>query len=178
MREGFRNILKTKFFNEWRGVKQQQLTKETGSTKAKINESEAEKELEALILDTYNFIREKVKKEEEEATRQLEAEQNDAPDPLGHARAALSNRKNPKRRLKHASTTELNFASRRQKDELTFMNNIEDAFDRVVDAMQLELSEKQQYHYLGVIEYMRRQKAVAIVGPVCSGKTQILKIVS
>ena len=69
MREGFRNILKTKFFNEWRGVKQQQLTKETGSTKAKINESEAEKELEALILDTYNFIREKVKKEEEEATR-------------------------------------------------------------------------------------------------------------
>jgi len=25
---------------------------------------------------------------------------------------------------------------------------------------------------------MRRQKAVAIVGPVCSGKTQILKIVS
>ena len=59
-----------------------------------------------------------------------------------------------------------------------FMNNIEDAFDRVVDAMQLELSEKQQYHYLGVIEYMRRQKAIAIVGPVCSGKTQILKIVS
>ena len=25
---------------------------------------------------------------------------------------------------------------------------------------------------------MRRQKAVAIVGPVCSGKTQVLKIVS
>lgn len=66
MREGFRNILKTKFFNEWRDVKQQQLTKEAGNAKAKINESEAEKELENLILDTYNLIREKVKKEEEE----------------------------------------------------------------------------------------------------------------
>ena len=34
------------------------------------------------------------------------------------------------------------------------------------------------YHCLSVIENMRRLKAVAIVGPVCSGKTQILKIVS
>jgi len=66
MREGFRNILKTKFFNEWRGVKQHKLNKESGNAKAKINESEAEKELEGLILDTYNLIREKVKKEEEE----------------------------------------------------------------------------------------------------------------
>jgi hypothetical protein len=48
----------------------------------------------------------------------------------------------------------------------------------VVDAMKLQVSDRQLYHCLGVIECMRRQKAVAIVGPVCSGKTQILKIVS
>ena len=87
-------------------------------------------------MDTYNLIRDRVKKEEEEAARQIEEDKkNDAPDPLGNARQAISNRKNPKRRLKHASTTELNFASKRQKDEINFMNNIEDAFDRVVDAM-------------------------------------------
>lgn len=112
--------------------------------------------------------------------RRLEAQQkrNEAPDPLGgKTRKSITNRR-PKRRLTHSSTTELNFASKRQKDEYEFMNNMEEAFDKVVDAMKLEVCERQQYHYLGVIEYMRRQKAVAIVGPVCSGKTQILKIVS
>jgi hypothetical protein len=34
------------------------------------------------------------------------------------------------------------------------------------------------YHVLGVIQYMRTRKAVALVGNVCSGKTQVLKIAS
>lgn len=29
-----------------------------------------------------------------------------------------------------------------------------------------------------VIDYMRRMKGIAIIGPTCSGKTQILKIIS
>lgn len=118
MKEGFRNILKTKFFNEWRAAKQQKLTKEAGA-KARINESEAEKELEALILDTYNELRDKIKKEEEDTVRQLDDKnKNDAPDPLGlKTRKSISTRRNPKRRLTHSSTTELNFASKRQKDE-------------------------------------------------------------
>ena len=70
MREGFRNILKTKFFNEWRAVKQQKLSTEKGTSKVKINEGEAEKELEGLILDTYNLIREKIKKEDDEMARE------------------------------------------------------------------------------------------------------------
>jgi ABC-type polysaccharide/polyol phosphate transport system ATPase subunit len=44
--------------------------------------------------------------------------------------------------------------------------------------MGLKLSEAQTYHCLGVIEYMRRQKAIALVGNVCTGKTTVLKIVS
>ena len=181
MREGFRNILKTKFFNEFRAVKQQKLAETDGKDTVRIDESAAEKELEDLILDTYNSVRERIKQEEEEAARKLEAEKkkSEAPDPLGlKTRKSISNRKNPKRRLTHSSTTELNFASKRQKDEQDFMGAIEEAFDKVVDAMHLQDSERQMYHCLGVIEYLRRQKAVAIVGPVCSGKTQILKIVS
>lgn len=58
------------------------------------------------------------------------------------------------------------------------MTRIEGAFEKVVEAMKLQVSDRQLYHCLGVIEHLRRQKAVAIVGPVCSGKTQILKIVS
>jgi ABC-type lipoprotein export system ATPase subunit len=58
------------------------------------------------------------------------------------------------------------------------MSQIEEAFDEVGKAMKLRVGDRQLYHCLGVIECMRRQKAVAIVGPVCSGKTQILKIVS
>ena len=118
MKEGFRNILKTKFFNEWRAAKLQKLTKEAGA-KARINESEAEKELEALILDTYNDQGDKIKKEEEDTVRQLDDKnKNDAPDPLGlKTRKSISTRRNPKRRLTHSSTTELNFASKRQKDE-------------------------------------------------------------
>ena len=155
MREGFRNILKTKFFNEWRAVKQQKLSTEKGTSKVKINEGEAEKELEGLILDTYNLIREKIKKEDDEMAR--EQKKNEAPDPLGSGtRQSISNKKGQKRRLTHSSTTELNFASKRQKDEQDFMSHIEEAFDKVVDAMKLQVSERQLYHCLGVIECMRR----------------------
>lgn len=38
MREGFRNVLKSKFFNEWRSVKQTRLIKEKGDPKAKIDQ--------------------------------------------------------------------------------------------------------------------------------------------
>ena len=44
--------------------------------------------------------------------------------------------------------------------------------------MRLTPCDRQPYHALGVVEHMRRQKAVALVGPVCSGKTTVLKIAS
>jgi len=38
MREGFRNILRAKFFNEWRAAKQEQLRKAPGASEARIDE--------------------------------------------------------------------------------------------------------------------------------------------
>lgn len=43
--------------------------------------------------------------------------------------------------------------------------------NKVVQAMKLRERPKQLYNCLGVIEYMRKQKGIALVGPVCSGKT-------
>ena len=59
-----------------------------------------------------------------------------------------------------------------------FEASLNDAFEQVIDAMKISERPDQMYQCLGVVENMRRQKAIAIVGPVCSGKTQILKIVS
>lgn len=55
---------------------------------------------------------------------------------------------------------------------------INESIEKVIDAMALKKSQEQMYHCLGVIEYMRRRKAIALVGNVCSGKTTVLKIVS
>ena len=38
MKEGFRNILRAKFSNEWRTVKQEKLSKGPGGSVAKLNE--------------------------------------------------------------------------------------------------------------------------------------------
>jgi hypothetical protein len=70
MREGVRNILRAKFFNEWRAAKQEQLSRGTGASEAKIDEREAEEDLEALIRRTYEATLEAIKQEEEERARQ------------------------------------------------------------------------------------------------------------
>jgi len=206
MKEGFRNILRAKFFNEWRAAKQEQLSRGKGASSAKIDEREAEEELEALIRRTYDDTREAIRQEEEEQARQ-EAEaaataagkkvtddalESDSPEHEGQhrdrGRGRAAKKQPPRRRLTHASTTELNWANKRQADEDEFMARIEAAFEKVFDAMKLDKkhaagegeagrTDRQLSHCIGVIEHLRRSKAVAIVGPVCSGKTQILKIV-
>jgi len=52
-----------------------------------------------------------------------------------------------------------------------FEASLNDAFEQVIDAMKISERPDQMYQCLGVVENMRRQKAIAIVGPVCSGKT-------
>ena len=44
--------------------------------------------------------------------------------------------------------------------------------------LKLEKVNAQFRNCINVIEYLRRVKGIALVGPVCSGKTTILKIVS
>ena len=65
MKNGLVAILKTKFFNEWRDIKQRKLTKEQGPKKL-IDEDHEEKTLIGLITDTFNKIKQRIKKEEEE----------------------------------------------------------------------------------------------------------------
>lgn len=182
LREGFRTLLSAKFRNEWIDAKQQLLDKDTRKRKAAqevVNETLETREMEGLITETFDAVRAKIKKEEAEAARlaalNRQREEGDAPDPLG---AARNTRAKGKRRLKHSSTTDLTFATARQANEYRFAAKIEEAYDEVMEAMKLSPTQAQFYHCLGVIEYMRRQKAVAIVGPVCSGKTQILRVVS
>jgi hypothetical protein len=105
-------------------------------------------------------VRGRIKKEEEEAARlaalnKHKDESGGAPDPLGED-ARKKRRGGPKRRLTHAQTTDLAFASERQANEYGFTAKIEDAFDEVMEAMKLQPSQEQLYHCLGVIEYMRR----------------------
>lgn len=73
MREGFRSILKAKYFNEWRAAKQSQMDAATGPAKGQISQKEAEEELESLILGTFDSTKEKITKEEEEELARQEA---------------------------------------------------------------------------------------------------------
>lgn len=145
-----------------------------------LDESAAEKELEALIGETYEEITKDIKREDEELARQEaaaaaaaaavagekvadDAEQPGLPEAGGEgaSQSLTSKHKQPKRRLTHASTTELNFATKRQADEAAFRARIDSAYEKVVESMQLEkredpLTDRQLYHCLGVIEHLRR----------------------
>ena len=48
----------------------------------------------------------------------------------------------------------------------------------MADDIGIEHDESQFYSCLGVVELLRRNKGVAIVGPICTGKTQITKLVT
>lgn len=68
MREGLRSVVKQKHFNEWRAAKLQSEVDKNG-VKAKLDESEAEKQLDALIIKTYDETVKLVEKEEEDTAR-------------------------------------------------------------------------------------------------------------
>lgn len=188
--EGFRVLLRTKFFNEWRTVKQALLDKAPGSKGEQINEKEEERALEELVANVYKQVREQALAEEKQEVAAPEdthesIEKKEEGDPLDpQARKWLENRETSKRKMKHSTTTDLALASRRQEDELEFSTHIEKVMCSVAKALALpwdhEAAEpsRQQEQCLAVIEHLRRQKALAIVGPVCTGKTHILKVVA
>ena len=166
LREGFRNIVRAKFFNEWVTAQQLLHAEKTKDPVAKLDVSLADQELDAFILKCFDEI----------------GQDNDLPNSKGETNLESGEASQPaqdNKKFVHAVTTpELNFATSRNADEAEFMTRIEGAFAKVVEARKLQVSQRQLYHCLGVMEHLRRRKAVAIVGPVCSGKTQILKLVS
>jgi hypothetical protein len=149
LREGFRNILRSKFTNEWRAAKQEELTRRSrGDPKARIDEKAAEDELEALVRSTYEATAEQIQRAEAELAGQEAAADAAAAGAKGAAdgpaanaapgaaaRRAAAAAKRPRRKLTHAaSTAELNFATKRQADEAEFLTRIEGAFAKVVAA--------------------------------------------
>jgi hypothetical protein len=130
LREGFKNVLKAKFFNEWRSVKSKQLKNLHSTTniktirKPKINEKEQESKLDGLILSTFREVRDKVKRaiEEEEAKQGRGGNQPVELTNVNRKRAM-------KRKLTHASTVNLLYATKRGKDEEIFQDSLTDAFE-------------------------------------------------
>lgn len=48
----------------------------------------------------------------------------------------------------------------------------------VAAELHYDLTNDQLYNCIGIVEAMKRSKGVAIVGPICSGKTQLIKLVT
>lgn len=48
----------------------------------------------------------------------------------------------------------------------------------VAEELKIDINEQQVYNSIGIIETMRRNKGIVVTGPQCSGKTQIVKIVT
>jgi hypothetical protein len=187
LREGFRTVLRSKFINEWRVAKQgQHAEKKTGGKNAEVDEGLADQELITLILESFDEVGPEPTPAQKQQAEQAAAAQEASSEPPTQSPEAKKQEeakrtavRKPKSRISHsASTAELNFAAGRGADEAEFLTRIEGAFAKVVEARKLQVSERQLHHCLGVLEHLRRRKAVALVGPVCSGKTQILKIVS
>ena len=55
----------------------------------------------------------------------------------------------------NSSTIDLNFATKRQNEEGIYNAQLEDAMEKVIEAMKIEPQERQCYNCLGVLEYMR-----------------------
>ena len=66
----------------------------------------------------------------------------------------------------------------RQLLEKKFLDLITQKIREALTDLKLEKVNAQVRNCINVIEYLRRVKGVAMVGPVCTGKTQILKIVA
>ena len=66
LREGFKNVLKAKFFNEWRSMKTKSLKLQNSTNnvravrKQKINEMAEENKLDSLILSAFKEVRTRI----------------------------------------------------------------------------------------------------------------------
>lgn len=47
---------------------------------------------------------------------------------------------------------------------------------KAADELELEVDEAQVYNCLGIIEHLRRKKSIILLGPLFTGKTQLMKL--
>ena len=80
--------------------------------------------------------------------------------------------------LKHASTVELIHNVQRERRETEFREQMHSMILNVADDLKIDINSQQIYNCLGIVETMRRNKGIVISGPQCSGKTQLMKMVT
>ena len=67
---------------------------------------------------------------------------------------------------------------RRQDLDRTFMQTMTASLKEVVDRLCYEKVNSQLRNCITFLEFMRRMRGIVLVGPICSGKTSVLKLVS
>ena len=66
----------------------------------------------------------------------------------------------------------------REAKETRFRETLEQEIYKVAEELKIEINLQQIYNCIGIIEQMRRNKGIVVTGPQCSGKTQIVKMVT
>ena len=80
--------------------------------------------------------------------------------------------------IKHASVVALTHNTSREESEMEFRQAFYNGVVEVAEELNITIDEQQVYNCLGLVELMRRNKGIAVVGPACSGKTQLVKLVT
>jgi len=55
--------------------------------------------------------------------------------------------------------------------EEKFNIELQNALSDVALELHIDLTDDQLYNCIGVVEFMKRFRGIAVVGPICSGKT-------
>ena len=60
--------------------------------------------------------------------------------------------------------------------EEAFIYKMQESIKQVAEELHLKIDETTLYNCYGIVESMKRNKGIVISGPICSGKTQIVKL--
>jgi hypothetical protein len=74
--------------------------------------------------------------------------------------------------------TELKHNTSKVSENKMFIAGVTKVLKDIIERLNFHKSNPQLRNCINVLDYFRRTKAIAFVGPVCTGKTSILKIVS
>jgi ATPase subunit of ABC transporter with duplicated ATPase domains len=78
----------------------------------------------------------------------------------------------------NVGVTELTHSSHKVTENRLFIEGVTKILKDIIERLHLQKSNGQLRNCVNVLDLFRRSKAIVFVGPVCSGKTSILKIVS
>lgn len=80
--------------------------------------------------------------------------------------------------FRHKATVDLFYSEQRQQREERLSLVFQTGLKKVGSELHFELNQDQIYNLMGVYEGMKRNKGVVIVGPICTGKTMLIKLMT